>query len=126
MQLKLYAMHQKYTAPIDNTYNGRSYNIETLKNWYESNTRTDNYYTCVGFANNFSNLRDDLHIFIFLAASRIDSPNPPLHPPSSSAGNTSTCIYVLLLDSQMQIPLRQPVVMIRNIYSMQPETHTEL
>ena len=41
MQLKLYAMHQKYTAPIDNTYNGRSYNIETLKNWYESNTRTD-------------------------------------------------------------------------------------
>ena len=41
MQLKLYAMHQKYTAPIDNTYKGRSYNIETLKNWYKSNTHTD-------------------------------------------------------------------------------------
>ena len=34
-------MHQKYTAPIDDTYNGRSYNIETLKTWYKSNTRTD-------------------------------------------------------------------------------------
>ena len=41
MQLKLYAMHQKFTAPIDNTYHGRSYSSATLKVWYKSNKGTD-------------------------------------------------------------------------------------
>ena len=41
MQLKLYAMHQKFTAPIDDTYKGRSYSGETLKIWYKSNENID-------------------------------------------------------------------------------------
>ena len=34
-------MHLKYTAPIDDTYSGRSYSIQTLNNWYNSNQSTD-------------------------------------------------------------------------------------
>ena len=41
MQLKLYAMHQKFTAPIDDTYKGRSYSSGTLKIWYKSNENID-------------------------------------------------------------------------------------
>lgn len=41
MQLKLYVMHQKFTAPIDDTYKGRSYSSATLKVWYKSNKGTD-------------------------------------------------------------------------------------
>jgi hypothetical protein len=41
MQLKLYAMRQKYTATIDDTYKGRSYSSATLKVWYKSNKGTD-------------------------------------------------------------------------------------
>ena len=41
MQLKLYAMRQKFTATIDDTYKGRSYSSATLKVWYKSNKGTD-------------------------------------------------------------------------------------
>ena len=41
MQLKLYAMHQKFTAPIDDTYKGRSHSSGTLKIWYKSNENID-------------------------------------------------------------------------------------
>ena len=34
-------MHQKFTAPVDDTYNGRSYSSATLKTWYNSNRSTD-------------------------------------------------------------------------------------
>ena len=34
-------MYQKFTAPVDDSYNGRSYSSATLKTWYNSNRSTD-------------------------------------------------------------------------------------
>ena len=38
IQLKLYAMHQKIQAPIDNTYTASAYSASTLKLWFTNNT----------------------------------------------------------------------------------------
>ena len=34
MQLKLYAMHQEITPPIDDTYTAYSHSVSSIKNWY--------------------------------------------------------------------------------------------
>ena len=37
MQLKLYAMHQEITPPIDDTYTAYSHSVSSIKNWYKKN-----------------------------------------------------------------------------------------
>ena len=47
IQLKLYTMHQKVTAPIDDTYTANAYSAEILEFWYNHNCVVGNLAICV-------------------------------------------------------------------------------